>query len=223
MRALGRDGAEVLNRPVGHPDRRSEPDLARDRIHHEDPVVLTGLGELVHRRPDVHPVRVHHLQAGRLLPRHHRSALQLEALARCPVRDADLLVVHGLGVHDPGGGAHGEGGHVGDLRWCRVAPLSRLDGDQSAPHPSGVDAPDRGFGVGLRKVHHHVTGLVEPAGLVTIDVARRPDRAVPCLPGQRRVAGIDPDPGHPTVQPEHHSAGRHGVREPDHQGVTDHR
>ena len=69
-------------------------------------------------------------------------------------------------------------------------------------------------------VDDDVAVAVEAAGRVVIDVALMPDLAVPRLPDQRRIRGIDADALDGAVHAQADRAPRHRVAQPDHKRVV---
>jgi hypothetical protein len=68
-------------------------------------------------------------------------------------------------------------------------------------------------------MHQHVTGLVEPARAIFLQLAFDPLGAVPRLPLQGRPRGVYANPLDPAVQAHQHRARRHGVAQSHQQGV----
>ncbi len=116
--------------------------------------------------------------------------------------------------------ADGERGGREDPRRGRVRRAPVVHRKQSAPDPAGpLPRDDRGL-VLRRDVDDDVTRLVQPAGVVLVEIAFGPAGAGPGLPDQRRVARIDADAGDAAVQPDVHGAGRDRFAETDQQRVA---
>jgi hypothetical protein len=74
--------------------------------------------------------------------------------------------------------------------------------------------------VRARQVEHDVPRLVEPTGRVALDLARRPRVAVPRLPHERGVLGVDTHPEHPAGEAQRHGTTRGCVVEAEEQHVV---
>ena len=147
----------------------------------------------------------------------NRPALQDEPLTAPAVGHPEYLVVDGFGVHDADRATDREGTD-GSYPWCRgVFRLIVSSGDDPAAQPAGALPGDERRPVRCRDVQDHITRAVEPARVVAIDLALNPVSAVPRLPHQRRIPGIDANPADGALHAQNDRAGRNGIGQPDEQ------
>src|SRR5205085_4480019 len=124
---------------------------------------------------------------------------------------AEHLADDRLGVDGLDRAPDREGDDPGDRRRGAVRrPVGLEVGlDHAGPQPAGALLQLlRRSGVRAGHVENDVAVLVQAAGVVVVDLARRPAGAVPRLPDQRRVARVDADALDATAEPEVDRAGR---------------
>ncbi len=175
---------------------------------------------MLDRCPDLPALGGGHLDDRRVPVQQERHPAHGERLAGHSLGHAERHVEDGLGVFDAGGAADGE--HLGlpDRRRLRVEGLSRFGWGDPAAQPPGPDSGRHRSGVPGRDEHGDLTGLVEPAGAVGPRQARHPAGAVPRLPHERRLPGVDADALHPAVEAYGDDAPGYGGGQPEQQGVA---
>ena len=217
-----RHRAVLADRPVGEPHDRAELDPAGRRVDHR-----------VRRRPRCS--RRSRRRSARSASRHRRRPRAAAAGSRrAPVRGAGSNRCAGTPSDVPSTSpgtssactaatvaptaATSTDDRVGELEYavpCSGGSTIRARSQPARrPPTSDVDVP--GW-----QVHDHLARLVEAAGGVAVDGARRPAVLGPGLPEQRRAGRVDADAVDAAVQPDGDRARRGRLVEADEQRVAD--